>query len=280
MARINVKEIAEGIREELRAEISTLDIKPRLSTVLVGNDGASIVYVRNKEKVLEEIGAEYATYKLPQDITESRLIEFIEALNEDESTHGILLQLLLPSHINTERVLSRISPLKDVDGFNGGAIPCTPLGILKIFQGIGYDLRGKNVLLIGRGKTVGAPLLPLLVQHDATVLNIHSKSKPDRDDYIKNFNPSVIISATGVKGLLSKSNIPDSLEVLIDAGITRELQANGKYRVFGDYNAEHYKYLDYLDVDYTYRLGGVGAMTTTMLAYNLLDRYRAQRAGN
>lgn len=295
MAKINCKEIAENIREEIKSEASVFYRKPKLATILVGDRADSQVYVKNKEKTLESVGFEYETFTLLADTPQENVEALVRRLANDNSIDGILVQLPLPDHLDAEKIISLIPYYKDVDGLtekNQAMLmmgknwddfiqPCTPLGIVKIlkeeFQSV--DLNGLNVVVIGRSNLLGNPLAQMLMRMNMNVLHLHSKSF-DKNMYpIKNmiggFNPKIICLCTGQKNILKSYHLMNSkldytsVRTIIDAGIIRD--ENG---LRGDFKKEDYEDLDELNVNYTSVPGGVGVMTTTMLAYNLAKCFK------
>lgn len=276
MSRINVQEISDNIRAELKQEMASLDKKPTLATILVGDDPASVQYVKSKGEIIEEMGAGYQSHVLPESTTEEELLSLIEKLNNDDSVHGILVQLPLPNkEIDEEKIVKAVLPSKDVDGFNeGGAPPCTALGIMKIFERIGYNLDEKKVAVLGKSIVIGEPIVPLLKEANAEVLNLDTPDSNEIKEQLAKFKPDAIVSGMDIISLVSSADLPDSVEVFIDGGAIREKQEDGKYKSFGDFNADEYDKLDERNIKYTYRVKGVGIMILTMLVYNLLDRYK------
>ncbi|AFS77990.1 bifunctional 5,10-methylenetetrahydrofolate dehydrogenase (NADP+/NAD+)/methenyltetrahydrofolate cyclohydrolase [Gottschalkia acidurici 9a] len=279
MGRIDVQKISDDIRAELKEKMMKLENKPTLAIILVGDDPASVKYVESKGIIMREMGAGYQSYVLPEQTTEKELLDLIEKLNSDDSVHGILVQLPLPNkEIDEEKIVKAILPSKDVDGFNeGGAPPCTALGIMKIFEKIGYKLEGRKVAVLGTNITIGEPIVPLLKNEGVEVLNLDTDDSNKIKEELFKFEPQAIVSAMDIKGLVSASDLPESVEVFMDGGAIRELQEDGKYKSFGDFNHEEYDILDNRNIKYTYRVKGVGIMILTMLAYNLLERYEVSQ---
>lgn len=275
MSRIDVPKISEAIKQELKNKIRKLNQKPTLAIILVGDDPASVKYVKSKGETMRSMGVGFKDFILPENTTEQQVIDLVDKLNNDESVHGMLVQLPIPNpEIDDEKVVSRVAPEKDVDGFNeGGAPPCTALGIMKIMERTDYEVKGKKVAVIGNNITVAQPSVELLKQAGAEVLNIDSEDTTEIKKQLAEFGPKVIVSGVDKKNLFSASDIPESVEVLIDGGAIREKQEDGKYKTFGDFNADEYDKLDERGIDYTYRVKGVGIMILAMLLYNLLDRY-------
>jgi methylenetetrahydrofolate dehydrogenase (NADP+) / methenyltetrahydrofolate cyclohydrolase len=269
---INGLEVSSKIKEELIIEIQSLkqrSVFPCLSTILVGDNPASAIYVRNKHRACSEVGIKTKDNKIHSSIKEKNLIELIKSLNEDQTVHGILMQLPLPDHINQFNVINAIEPQKDIDGltyFNAGLllnkkpsfIPCTPLGVMELLNYYSVELKGKDAIIINRSILVGKPLALLLLDKDATVLICHSNTKNLKE---KIRNSDIIITAVGNRKLfkLTADFVRDDA-VVIDIGISR---ANGK--VIGD--------VDYENVSKKASLitpvpGGVGPMTIAMLLKN------------
>lgn len=265
-------EVSSKIKEELITKVQSLNkdgIYPCLSTILVGDDPASTIYVRNKHRACAEVGIETKDNKISSSIEEKNLIELIKSLNDDPSVHGILMQLPLPAHINQFNVINAINPQKDVDGltyYNAGLllnkrslfIPCTPLGVMELLKYYNIELRGKDVVIVNRSILVGKPIALLLLDKDATVMICHSHTK-NINEKVK--NADIVITAVGNRKLftLREESVKDGV-VVIDIGITRE---NGKIK--GDVDFENVsKKASWI----TPVPGGVGPMTIAMLLKN------------
>lgn len=258
------------VKDNVRAEIAKLDIKPSLQIVQVGDNPDSNKYVAQKIKHCTDVGIEARLSKFASCTTEE-LISCINYLNEDEAVNGIIVQLPLPSNIDTRKVLDSISPLKDVDCLttvNMGMLvqgrpfvePCTPLGIVKLLERIEYSLVGQDVLMIGRSEIVGKPLSSMLTTRNATVTLAHSKTK---DLQSKINNADIIITAIGKAKYIKVSN-PNAL--VIDVGINFE---DGK--LVGDFNADQSTFEMATKVP-----NGVGALTTSMVCHNTIQLYKRQ----
>lgn len=268
---IDGKQIAENIKENVRKEVAALNEKgifPSLSVIVVGNDPASEVYVRNKARACEKVGIISNTYKLPENATTEDVVELVKALNDDEKVHGILVQLPLPKGIDEERVISAVSSEKDVDGFSvsssgslylgkeHGFTPCTAAGIIDLIKSTGIDISGKNAVVIGRSDIVGKPVAILLLRENATVTICHSRTK-NISEYTK--NADVLIAAVGKKHFVTCDMVKDGA-VVIDVGINRE---DGK--LYGDVDYENVsKKASHI----TPVPGGVGPMTIAKLLEN------------
>ena len=276
---INGKIIAGAIKRQLKEEISQMDVKPTLSVILVGDDAASQVYVRNKHKACDEVGIRSIQINLSKDVTEDVLISKINELNADNSVHGILVQLPIPKHIDVKKVISAIDPRKDVDGFTQNSLftPCTPAGVLDLLDGIpDYDIARKTALVIGRSDIVGKPVAKLLLDRNCTVIQAHSKTP--KDVLCKMFSfADIVVSAVGRTDIISKYDAEDYFKdnrhdfygnfsnkrdrIIIDVGINRD--ENGK--LCGDFSESFKeKYSSF----YTPVPGGVGPMTIAMLLKN------------
>ena len=268
------KALAKKITDSIKQETALLEKRPKLAVVLVGNNPASEIYVRNKQKKALDLGFESIVLPLPEDISEDNLLEHIYILNEDENINAVLVQLPLPKHINQQKILEAIEPIKDVDGFtsyNFGrlalgykpyAIPCTPKGIIRIIEEYNINLQGKNVLVIGRSNIVGKPISFLLQSKNATVTMAHSRTKNLEDLILKS---DVVVSAVGIPNLVK--NVKNDA-IVIDVGINRT--ENG---LCGDVEYETAsKNAGYI----TPVPGGVGPMTIAMLMENTLELFKLQ----
>ena len=246
-------------------------ITPGLAVLLVGENQASQVYVRNKVKACAEAGLHSVLERYDADMTEAALLARIDALNKDPAIHGILVQLPVPQHIDANKVIEAIAPEKDVDGFHiasagalmvgqPGFLPCTPYGCMKMLESIGYDLRGKHAVVIGRSNIVGKPMAMLLLQKNATVTICHSGTK---DLKAMTLQADVIVAAVGKVNVLTADMVKPGA-VVIDVGMNR----NAEGKLCGD--------VDYAGVrevagHITPVPGGVGPMTITMLLVNTLE---------
>jgi methylenetetrahydrofolate dehydrogenase (NADP+)/methenyltetrahydrofolate cyclohydrolase len=265
------KLVAGEVTARVSRAVSTLKskgIEPCLATVLVGDDEASVTYVRNKLKACEQVGIKTINHHLPKEYTTEQLVEVIDILNEDRNVHGILVQLPLPKHVNEFIVTSMIKPSKDVDcltPFNVGLLaynvakltPCTPTGIVELLKYYNINMQGKNVVIINRSMLVGKPLSMMLLHMDATVSICHSKTTNLAE---KCRNADVIVSAVGdrSKFTLTKDMVKDNA-IVIDVGIDK---VNGK--IVGDASYDVREKASYL----TPVPGGVGPMTVAMLLRN------------
>lgn len=280
--KIDCIAMAKDIKTELMEHIEKLEQKPHLVTIMVGNNPRSEVYVGNKCRVLREVGASSEVLRFNEDITERELLDKIVELNFNDGVNGILVQLPLPKHISEDKVATVIHPSKDVDGFNcinmgrlfrgeEALYPCTPLGVLEIIDRHGYDLEGKDVLVIGRSNILGKPVAQMLMQRNATVLQIHSKSY-DVQGYLHDFEPEVVISCVGKEDLVRRHMFRSETKLVIDCAV--EKNSDGK--VHGDVSKKAYEYFNEVGIDYTTVPNGVGRLTTVMLAKNLVKAYEMQ----
>ena len=274
MHLLNGKELAQKLQQEMTQEVTELKekgLQPGLAVILVGEDPASQVYVRNKERAANNIGMYSVVYRLPEITSEADLIAKIEELNHDDKVHGILVQLPLPKHINEDLVLDTIDPAKDVDGFhpmNLGnlfagkptMIPCTPAGIMELIKLSGLDLAGKNAVIIGRSNIVGKPMAHLLLQANATVTICHSKTK-DLPKVAK--QADVLVVAIGRANFVTADFVKEGA-VVIDVGINRD--ENNK--LTGDVKFDEVAPLTSFITPVP---GGVGPMTITMLMRQTID---------
>ena len=272
---IDGKAIAAAVRSRLKEQVAYFSMsfgrKPKLAVILVGEDPASTVYVRNKIAACEEIGITSEAYKLNAATEESYLVNLIKKLNEDATTDGILVQLPLPPHLNAKKIIPLIDPKKDVDGFSAmnigalmlddrdGLFSCTPLGIISLIKATGIDLKGKHAVVVGRSNEVGKPVAMMLLQQNATVTICHSKTE-DLAAFTR--TADVLVVAVGKEKLITADMIKEGA-VVIDVGINRD--ANGKLCGDVDFDSVLPKAGFITPVP-----GGVGPMTIAMLMKNTL----------
>ena len=276
---IDGKELAKKIRANLKIECEELkkeNINSKLAVIMVGEDPASKVYVRNKSRACEDVGIKYEEYLLDLNTTQKELIELIEKLNNDKMVNGILLQSPIPSSLDINEAFRTILPEKDVDGFNpinvgklvlnqDTFVSCTPYGIMKMFEEYNIDLTGKNVVILGRSNIVGKPLIHCCLNKNATVTSCHSKTQNLAQ---KAKEADVLISAIGKANFVTADMVKDGA-VVIDVGINR--LDNGK--ITGDVDFESVKEkASYI----TPVPGGVGPMTIAMLMNNVIKATRRQ----
>ena len=273
--------IARALRADVARRASALSAAgcvPGLAVILVGEDPASQVYVRNKVKACEEAGVRSILERYPAELSEADLLARIAALNGDDAVHGILVQMPLPKHIAADRVIEAIASSKDVDGYSvesagrlvanlPGFRPCTPWGCMKLIESTGIELRGKHAVVIGRSNTVGKPMALMLLQADATVTVCHSRT-PDLADYTR--RADVVVAAVGRAGTLTGAMVKPGA-VVIDVGMNR----NDAGKLCGD--------VDFASVAavasaITPVPGGVGPMTIAMLLSNTVDGAERSRS--
>jgi len=277
---IDGKKIAENLRIKLKKEIEQLpasQIRPGLTVILIGDDSASQIYVRNKEKFAQEVGIRSKILKFDSTITEQNLISEIHKLNSDTSVHGILVQLPLPNHINSRKIISEIDPGKDVDGFhpvnvgnlsagNEALVPCTPYGCYLLLKEVVSDLSGLHAVIIGRSNINGKPMAQLLLKEDCTVTIAHSKTKNLKQLCL---TADILVAAAG-KAHMVKSDWVKSDCVVIDVGINR-LEENGNKKIVGDVDFENIKNKVKAITPVP---GGVGPMTISCLLNNTFKAYK------
>jgi len=267
-----------ALSKQLRAEVAVRaaaltekGITPGLAVILVGENPASQVYVRNKVKACQDAGLHSVLEKYPATMTEAELLARVDALNNDPSIHGILVQLPLPKHIDDHKVIESISPLKDVDGFHvasAGALmvgepgfkACTPYGCMKMLESIGYDLRGKHAVVIGRSNIVGKPMALMLLQSSATVTICHSAT-PDLAYHTR--QADVVVAAVGKRNVLTADMVKPGA-VVIDVGMNRDDEG----KLCGDVDFSGVKEVASWITPVP---GGVGPMTITMLLVNTIE---------
>ncbi len=276
---IDGRAIAKKVRAEVREEVAHLQaqgLTPHLVVLLVGDDPASQIYVRNKARAAEKVGIRSTTYHLPADTPEPALLEFIQDLNTQDDVHGILVQLPLPPHLDSQRILEAIDPQKDVDGLhpeNLGRLlaghprflPCTPQGILRMLQEISYNLEGKEAVVVGRSTIVGKPMALLLLQHHATVTMVHSRT---RDLAAHTKRAEILVVAAGRAGLI-RGEMVKAGAVVIDVGINRMPDGTLRGDVAFEEVSERAAWITPVP-------GGVGPMTVAMLLKNTVQAAKLQ----
>ena len=271
---IDGKALAAQIRTEVTQRVAAIKaqgITPGLAVILVGDNPASQVYVRNKVKACSDCGMHSVLEKYDATMSEAALLERVHALNADPAIHGILVQLPLPAHIDAQKVIETISPAKDVDGFHiasAGALmtgmpgfwPCTPYGCMKMLESIGYKLRGKHAVVIGRSNIVGKPMALMLLAQDATVTICHSRT-PDLAAITR--QADVIVAAVGKRNVLTADMVKPGA-VVLDVGMNR----NDEGQLCGDVDFDGVKEVAGWITPVP---GGVGPMTITMLLVNTIE---------
>ena len=280
---IDGKAVAREVQKQIKEEVEGLErrwgLVPGLAVVLVGDDPASHIYVRNKEKACKEVGIKSLEHVLPATISEKELLALVQQLNKDKNVHGILVQLPLPPHIRAEKVLETISPYKDIDGFHpmsqgmlmlggDGFRPCTPMGIMRLLAAAHCDPKGKNAVVVGRSTVVGKPVALMLLEKHATVTICHSRTVSLRDEVGR---ADILVVAIGKAGVVRGDWIKPGA-VVIDVGVNR--LPSGK--LSGDVEFETAKNRASAITPVP---GGVGPMTICMLLYNTLKaaKYSLQR---
>lgn len=279
MILIDGKGTAKRIRETLKNEVEELkkiNINPKLAVIMVGDNSASQIYVRNKSKACNEIGIEFEEHLLPENTTQNELIDLIEKLNNRKEINGILLQSPIPDALDINEAFRKISPEKDVDGFNpinvgklvlnqNTFISCTPFGIIKLLEEYGISIEGKQAVIVGRSNIVGKPMSSCLLNKNATVTICHSKTK-DLPSITK--QADILVAAIGKSEFITEDMVKEGA-VVIDVGINRD--ENGKLK--GDVDFENVsKKASYI----TPVPGGVGPMTIAMLMYNVVKAAKNQ----
>ena len=273
------KQLAKKIRSNLKIECEELKnkgISPKLAVIMVGNDSASKVYVKNKSKACEDVGIEFEEFLLTEETTQQELENLIEELNHNEDIHGILLQSPIPRDLDINKAFEKISPEKDVDGFNpinvgklalnkDTFVSCTPYGIMKMFEEYNIDLTGKDVVIIGRSNIVGKPMIQCTLNKNATVTVCHSKTKNLSEHTNR---ADVLISAIGKPNFITADMVKDNA-IVIDVGINRTEEG----KIVGDVEFQSVeKKAEYI----TPVPGGVGPMTIAMLMNNVIKAARNQ----
>jgi len=271
---ISGKDVATQLREEMKEEVKHLKeqgVTPGLAVILVGDDPASHSYVKGKKKGCEEVGIYNRSIEVPATLTEEELLSMIDELNHDDAIHGILVQLPLPKHIDEKKVIERISPEKDVDGFhpiNVGRmmtgqkafVSCTPFGILKMVQLQDIKIEGKHVVVVGRSNIVGKPVGQLFLNENATVTYCHSRTKNLKE---MTRQADILIVAVGKANFIGKDHIKEGA-VVIDVGVNRLDTGKLCGDVIFDEAKEVASYITPVP-------GGVGPLTITMLLYNTIE---------
>ena len=263
MAIIDGKVLRDKILSELKAKIESENLKPCLAIIQVGDNEASNRYIKQKIQAGEEIGAKVELIKFPEVVSQEELEAKINNLNQDNQVTGIIVQLPLAEHLQSERIIELIAPEKDVDGLTEKSVfkPATPSGVIKILEEYKIDLKDKIVVVLGRSKLVGAPLKAMLEDFGAEVIQIHSQTPKPIDSLVQ--KGDIVISAVGQPGLVTANMVKDGA-IVIDVGINRDLETG---KLVGD--------VDFEDVSRKASLitpvpGGVGPMTVAMLMSNLV----------
>lgn len=271
---IDGKAVAKEVQRQIKEDVEGLErrwsMAPGLAVVLVGDDPASHIYVRNKEKACKEVGIKSFEHFLPATVSEKELLALVHQLNKDKHVHGILVQLPLPPHIHSEKILNAVSPYKDVDGFHpvnqgnllvgaDGYRPCTPLGVMKLLESVNCDPKGKNAVVVGRSNIVGKPVALMLLEKHATVTICHSRTASLRDEVARG---DIVVVAIGKAGIVRGEWIKPGA-VVIDVGINR--LPSGKLCGDVEFDSAKERASAITPVP-----GGVGPMTICMLLFNTL----------
>jgi len=277
MIILNGKELAQKIQNKIKKDVELLkkaSITPGLAVIMIGDDPASQVYVKKKAEACKEVGIYSVVHEMPENIKEETIINTIKLMNENQNINGILVQLPLPPHINQTKILEEIDPKKDVDGFHpynmgrlclglDSFVPCTPLGVMKIFEEYDIDVKGKDVCIVGASNIVGKPMAALLLNDFATVDICHIYTK-DLKEHTK--RADIVIVGVGKAGLISEDMVKDDA-IVIDIGINR--LENGKLVGDVEYEGVSKKCSHITPVP-----GGVGPMTIAMLLSNTIKATR------
>lgn len=274
------KKISQEIKDEIKTEVASLaagGLKPRLDVILVGDDPASVVYAQSKGKVADKLGIEYHLHELGAGTPQEDILQLIAGLNSDPLVHGIMIELPLPPQIDKEKVMEAVDPLKDVDGVHPinrgyilsgqeGLFPATPQSCVEILLRSGVELKGKNAVIVGRGETVGKPLVFLLLKHNPTITICHSRTT-DLASHVR--QADVVIAAVGKAKMITKEMIKPGA-VVVDAGIN-ELPGGG---ICGDVDFDGASEVAGLITPVP---GGVGSLTTALILKNLLKGIALQK---
>lgn len=275
MTLIDGKAMAAHLRSNVAARVGTISdtmgVRPTLAVVLVGADPASEIYVGRKLKACAAVGIRSREYRLPDSVTQAELLALIDRLNGADEVHGILVQIPLPGHIEANAILDRIDPAKDVDGFHpvnvgrlttggGGLVPCTPLGCMMLLESVVPDFRGLHAVVIGKSNIVGKPVALLLLERECTVTVTHIATRNLPEIARK---ADILVVAAGHAGLVRGDWVKPGA-IVIDVGINRIVDGDGKVRVVGDVRADEMAHAAAL----TPVPGGVGPMTVACLMSN------------
>ncbi|SHN78473.1 bifunctional 5,10-methylenetetrahydrofolate dehydrogenase/5,10-methenyltetrahydrofolate cyclohydrolase [Desulfitobacterium chlororespirans] len=266
------KEISKVLKEEIKEEVKRWKeqgVNPKLAVVLVGDDPASVVYAKSKQKVSDSLGIDFELDLLPAESSEESILALIASLNANPDVHGIMIELPLPKHISKERVMAAVRPDKDVDGVHPinrgyilsgeeGLFPATPESCIEIMLRSGVEIAGKHVVIVGRGETVGKPLVFLILKHNATVTICHSRT-PDLGAFTR--QADIIVAAVGKAKLVKKDMVKPGA-IVVDAGIN-EIPGG----ICGDVDFEEVKEVASLISPVP---GGVGSLTTALIMKNVL----------
>jgi len=275
---ITAKTIRNKIKEEVEEFYKKNNKVPKLTVILVGNDPASLSYIKGKKNGCKKVGIDFELLQLPEETKESELINLIDKLNSDKNTNGILVQLPLPKDISEDKIIESIVPEKDVDGFHpvnigrmiagiDSFLPCTPYGIIKLLKENNINIEGKNAVVVGRSNIVGKPISFLLLKENATVTICHSKTKDLKEKCLQG---DILVAAVGKPKMITDDMVKDGA-VVIDVGINRVGE-----KLYGDVDYEKVKEVAGFITPVP---GGVGPMTITMLLENTLKAAKLQNTG-
>ncbi|OGL49065.1 MAG: bifunctional 5,10-methylene-tetrahydrofolate dehydrogenase/5,10-methylene-tetrahydrofolate cyclohydrolase [Candidatus Schekmanbacteria bacterium RBG_13_48_7] len=298
------KSLSQTFKERLTVKVQKIrktgNSPPQLSVILVGDDPASLTYVKSKSRACETIGLDSFTYHLPKDTKQQEVLSLLEKLNDDHSVSGILVQLPLPAHFDKDEVIKNISPEKDVDGLHpvsvgnlvknktGTLVPCTPAGIIALLDNNKIEIEGKRAVVIGRSDIVGKPVAMLLLHRNATVTMCHSKTN-GLDNISR--EADILIAAIGKPNFVKKSFIKQDA-IVIDVGVNRVLKEEAwdallvpESKSYKDFEKKGYTLVGDVDFDAAYEIagaitpvpGGVGPMTISMLLKNTIQAYCCQK---
>lgn len=272
------KKVAASIREEIKAEVAALrerGLAPKLSVILAGDDPASVVYARSKEKSCNNVGIDFELFTLPGTAKEEEVLALVDKLNKDDSVHGIMIELPLPKHIDKKKVLETLSPIKDVDGSHpinrgyilsggDGLFPATPQSCIELMLRSGVEIKGKNAVIVGRGETVGKPLVFMMLNQNATVTVCHTKTQDLPGQVAKG---DIVVAAVG-RAKMVKADWIKPGAIVVDAGIN-EIEGG----ICGDVDFENAKEVASLISPVP---GGVGSLTTVLIQKNVLKAIKLQ----
>ena len=272
------KEVSKILKEELKQEIvqwKEKGVNPKLAVILVGDDPASVVYAKSKQKVSESLGMAFELFTMPGDTPESGVLDLIDRMNKDKAVHGIMIELPLPKHMAKEKVMAAVAPQKDVDGVHPinrgyilsgeeGLFPATPQSCIELLLRSGVQIAGKHVVIVGRGETVGKPLVFLILKHNATVTICHSKT-PDLGAMTR--QADILIAAVGKAKLITKDMVKPGA-IVVDAGIN-EIPGG----ICGDVDFDAVQEVAELISPVP---GGVGSLTTALIMRNVLKGIELQ----
>ncbi len=276
---IDGKKVAASIREEVKADVAKLreqGIVPKLSVVLAGDDPASVVYARSKEKSCGNVGIDFELFTLPGTAKEEEVLALVDKLNQDKAVHGIMIELPLPKHMDKKKILEAVDPKKDVDGVHpinrgyilsggDGLFPATPESCIEIMLRSGIELKGKNAVIVGRGETVGKPLIFMMLNQNATITVCHTKTV-DLAAHVK--QADIVVAAVGRAKMITADMVKPGA-VVVDAGIN-EMEGGG---ICGDVDFEN---VEKIAGAISPVPGGVGSLTTVLIQRNVLKAIQLQ----